>query len=102
MVFFLEMCISSLARAKYFLRFYFWIDLVATLSMALDIPALIHAVTGEPTGAAGPHALDRQPPNSVEARLRAIARVTRILRLMRVVKLFQLYQVSWWRIFLVL
>ena len=36
---------ASMVRRGYFLRMYFWIDSVATLSMALDINALMNAMT---------------------------------------------------------
>ena len=40
MVFGVETILSSLVRQGYFLQLYFWIDVVAALSMALDVPAI--------------------------------------------------------------
>lgn len=44
-VFLTETVMASMVRRGYFLRMYFWIDSVATLSMALDISALMNAMT---------------------------------------------------------
>lgn len=44
-VFLAETVMASMVRRGYFLRMYFWIDSVATLSMVLDISALMNAMT---------------------------------------------------------
>ena len=44
--FLLELVLASVARPDYFLRFYFWIDLVATISMLFDVPAIVTWLDG--------------------------------------------------------
>ncbi|KAK9835000.1 hypothetical protein WJX81_003326 [Elliptochloris bilobata] len=90
-VFLTETVLASMVRRGYFLRMYFWIDTVATLSMALDISSLMDAMTHDISQAAGPSVLARGGTNNVILILKKITRVTRILRLMRLVKLFQQY-----------
>jgi len=53
-VFLAETALASLVRRGYFLRMYFWIDIVATLSMALDITALMDAITHDVPGVPSP------------------------------------------------
>lgn len=36
-LFVIELILSSIAKEEYFLSFYFWLDLVSTLSMITDI-----------------------------------------------------------------
>ena len=53
-VFLAETALASLVRRGYFLRMYFWIDSIATLSMALDITALMDAITHDLPGVPSP------------------------------------------------
>ena len=96
-VFSIELILGSLVRSRFFLRFYFFIDLVATLSMLLDIPAIVNymANSNGPSGSgAGTTALDRGQSNAAGTRVRQITRVCRILRLLRLVHLWQNYQLN--------
>ena len=96
-IFSIELILGSLVRPKFFLRFYFLIDLVATLSMLLDIPAIVNklaSANGPPGSGAGYSALDRGQSNSAGTRARQITRVCRILRLLRLVHLWQNYQLN--------
>lgn len=91
-----ETLASCLIRERYFLRLFFWIDLVATISMALDVPLIVNRVTNNPDGGgsgAGLPTLTRGRASGLVQRLRSIMRVTRILRLMRLVQLYGRYQV---------
>lgn len=49
------MCLglNSLSKPKFFLGFYFWLDLVSTLSLLGDIPEFMELVTGEPQDGSG-------------------------------------------------
>ena len=82
-------------RPKYFLRLYFWIDFVATLSMLFDIPHIANPAGGNPDRGSGVglSPLLRHNNAGWEARARSIMRVARILRVMRLIKLYQQYQV---------
>ena len=71
------------------------VDVIATFSMLLDIPAFDNWLDStRPYNDTGTSALSRGVPNTLSARIRSIVRVCRILRLMRLVHMFQQYQVS--------
>lgn len=95
-IFATETLASCFIRERYFLRLFFWIDVVATISMALDAPLIVNRLThnsdGDGSGAGLP-TLTRGKANAVVQRMRSITRVTRILRLMRLVQLYGRYQV---------
>ena len=95
-VFGLETIASCIIREKYIFRLYFFIDIVATFSMALDVPLIVNSVINDPDGSgsgAGRPTLARGTPRGFVQRLRSIVKVTRILRLMRLVQLYSRYQV---------
>ncbi|CAL8467737.1 g7275 [Coccomyxa elongata] len=93
-LFSVELTVACLVRKGYFASIYFWIDLAATISMLLDITALMDLVFQQRNSLAGTSALDRGPQNKVLVRMRQILRVTRIFRLMRLVRLYLQYLVS--------
>ncbi len=93
-LFSIELTVACLVRKGYFASIYFWIDLAATISMLLDITALMDLVFQQRNSLAGTDALDRGPQNKVLVRMRQILRVTRIFRLMRLVRLYLQYLVS--------
>ena len=88
-LFTLDLVAGTAVRAGYLphTSLYWWVDATATVSMALEIPHLISAVTGSPAGPGGASVLARGVTDTPDARARSILRVTRILRLMRLVKL---------------
>ena len=74
----------SLARARYFLNFYFWLDVLSTLSLFFDIPAIydlaIHsASSGSSTGSGGTLTV-------LGSTINAAAKAGQILRLVRVAR----------------
>ena len=87
----IDTVVGSLVRPGYFGRLYFWIDAVATFSMALEVPSLVAAVLGHRARPSGASVLARGVPDSLDARAKQITKVARILRLMRIVKLVQTY-----------
>jgi hypothetical protein len=50
-LFAVEIVLASIAKDDYFLGFYFWLDLVATISLFADIGWVWNAITG--TGGSG-------------------------------------------------
>lgn len=42
----IELAIASVAKRDFFLGFYFWLDLIATSSLLLDIPSVVETLTG--------------------------------------------------------
>lgn len=95
-IFGLETIASCIVRERYIFRLFFFIDIVATFSMVLDVPLIVNRVVNNPDGngsGAGLPTLNRGTPNGFVQRLRSIVKVTRILRLMRLVQLYSRYQV---------
>lgn len=74
------------------------IDFVATLSMLLDIPAVVSALQGVGSSSSSDLAanevsfLARGTSNTTANKVRQITRVCRILRLMRLVYLYNQYE----------
>ncbi|GAB4816167.1 hypothetical protein N2152v2_003213 [Parachlorella kessleri] len=89
-----ELLLSSAAKPRYFLGFYFLIDCVATASLLFDIPDFMALLTGDHagSGAAGTTSLG-QVTSEGQSNLRAarIAQVIRVVRLIRIVKLYKIY-----------
>lgn len=46
-VFILEIIINSIVQRNYFLGFYFWLDILATVSLITDITWIWFAIVGE-------------------------------------------------------
>jgi len=44
--FFIELFLSSIAKEGYFLGFYFWLDLIASLSLITDIGWIWNPILG--------------------------------------------------------
>jgi hypothetical protein len=83
-IFMLELVVNSLTQSGYFLCFFWWLDLIAALSMLLDVESIRNAV------------LDQEDTDLTVARAgraaRAGTRAGRLLkmtRLLRVIKLFR-------------
>ena len=88
-IFVLDLAAGTAFRPAYLPHrsLYWWVDAAATVSMALEVPHLISALSGSPPGPGGASVLARGVTDTPDARARSILRVTRILRLMRLVKL---------------
>jgi len=87
--------LNSIAREDYFLGFFFWLDLVSTISLITDIGWIWDEITGT---ADDPNAADAQQASKlargsrgakIGSRAGRIARVIRLIRLIRVVKLYK-------------
>jgi len=46
-LFLIEIIISSIVKEKYFLGFYFWLDLISTVSMITDIGWIMEDLLGD-------------------------------------------------------
>eukprot|EP00210_Caulerpa_lentillifera_P001909 g1836.t1 len=93
----IELMLNSAAKPKYFLGFYFWLDLVSTLSLLGDIPEFVELVTGESQnepGSVGDSTTLARAGRTSRAGTRAgrIARVIRLVRLIRLMKLYRQYE----------
>jgi hypothetical protein len=88
-MFMLELTMMSVASTRdepYFLMFFFWLDLVAALSLLADIPWLTNAVLGELTMARAGRAA------RAGTRAGRVVRVLRVLRLIRIVRLLKMFR----------
>jgi len=93
-LFLLELSLASLVTADYFIGFYFWLDLVATLSLVTDIAWVWDPIMGtEDVDASNAESAGNVARAGRSARIgtRAsrVARIIRLIRLIRVVKLYK-------------
>ena len=47
-VFTIEILLNSLSEDKYFLHFYFWLDIISTISLFLDMPWIMDEIWNHP------------------------------------------------------
>jgi len=95
-LFALELALASWAKPGFIFSFFWWLDLVATLSLIADIPwfvdpisdALTNAEEQEDTSAAGDTATATRA-GTRAGRIIRIVRVVRVIRLVRVVRLLK-------------
>lgn len=104
----LEIVLSSIGVKGYFGSFFFWLDLLSTVSIITDIEPIWNAVTSqqqhtaltveaqENTGAQGDAELMQEAQrsqsvvdSSVQARTGKMMRIVRLIRLIRIVKLYK-------------
>lgn len=89
----LEIVLASFAKEGYFLSFYFWLDLIATLSLVFDIDWFWAAILGTGGSAGNATAATKAAKAGRGARVGTkasrIARIVRLIRLIRIVKLYK-------------
>ena len=87
---------ACIAKEDYFLGFYFWLDLISTLSLITDIGWVMNAMMG--TSDSGGDASNAQSATKLARAGRGarigtkagrVARVIRLIRLIRIVKLYK-------------
>lgn len=92
-LFLIEIILASIAKEGYFLGFYFWLDLIATLSLIFDIGWFWDAILGTggtaTSAAAAAKAAKAGRGARVGTRASRIARIVRLIRLIRIVKLYK-------------
>ena len=87
-IFTIEIFLAAICREEYFLTFFFWLDIVSTISMLPDIGWIWDFVTGEGgTPQAGNAA--QLVKTSRAGRVTRIIRIIRLIRLIRIVKLYK-------------
>jgi len=96
-LFIVELVLNSIAKADYLLRFYFWLDLVATLSLVPDIGWLWDPIVGTGSDDADASSTALQAGRASRAGTKAgrIVRIVRLVRLIRIVKLYVLSVCAW-------
>lgn len=97
-LFLIELTLASIGQADYLGSFFFWLDLVSTLSIITDIPPIMDAMTGS-----GGSATDEEENDAGDAASLARAsrgarigtkagRMTRVIRLIRLIRVVKLYK----------
>lgn len=80
----IELVLSIIAIEKYFLSFYFWVDLISLLSMFPDVRFIMNEFEG---GMGGDSADIAQTGRA--SKVIKIIRIIRLIRLLRVVKIYK-------------
>ena len=91
-MFLAELIAASIGKKGYWLSFFFWLDLIATLSIISDIEPLMQLMTGDGSGGAGADTVTLARASRgarIGTRAGRMARVIRLIRLVRVVKLYK-------------
>ena len=91
-MFLLELVAASIGKPGYWISFFFWLDLIATLSIISDIQPLMEAITGGDGDAAGADTVTLARASRgarIGTRAGRMARVIRLIRLVRIVKLYK-------------
>ena len=96
----IEIVLASIGKPEYLLSFFFWLDLIATLSMIEDIDWIMEPIMGyqphDPTitvdaSAHKGKSAARKAVNKVNSATRA-TRVLRIIRIVRLIRMVKLYK----------
>lgn len=92
-LFLIELILASIGQPDYFNSFFFWLDLVSSLSLVTDIEPIMNAITGggdDETDTTDSASLARA---SRGARIGTKAgRMTRVIRLIRLIRIVKLYK----------
>jgi hypothetical protein len=87
-IFTIEILLAAMCREEYFMTFFFWLDIISTISMLPDIGWVWDFVMGEGgTPQAGNAA--SLVKTSRAGRVTRIIRIIRLIRLIRIVKLYK-------------
>ena len=98
-IFAIEICINSLGRAGYFNSFYFWLDIVSTATLALDVSFISESVFGSADTVAdearglGAHSGQGNGGSMLSKAGSKASRIVRIIRLIRLIRVVKIYKV---------
>ena len=85
LLFLAELVLGSIAIEGYFFSFFFWLDLIAALSMVLDVGFLIKFYEGSASA-------DNASDLAKTSRASRVTRVIRIIRLVRLIRIVKIYK----------
>lgn len=88
-LFTLELCANCFAKDDYIFRFYFWLDLVATLSLIPDIGWVWDEIVGSDGSSTSTGAIRAGRASRASTRAGRIVRIVRLVRLIRIAKLYK-------------
>jgi hypothetical protein len=93
LIFAFEITLSVLCKPGYFNSFFFWLDLISTVTLILDLTSVSNAITeaGSGGGAVGSTAGIARASRASRIGTKA-GRIVRIIRLIRLVKIFKIVQ----------
>ena len=83
--FLIEIFFASLVKDDYFLTFFFWLDIISTISMFPDIGWIWNAITGSGSATS----VGSLAKTSRASRVTRVIRIVRLIRLIRIVKLYK-------------
>mmetsp|Transcript_35528 Transcript_35528/g.25934 ORF Transcript_35528/g.25934 Transcript_35528/m.25934 type:complete len:129 (-) Transcript_35528:1101-1487(-) len=83
-----EIFLASIAVDDYFLSFFFWLDLVSTISMIPDCGWIWDPIVGSGSDGKADSATDLAK-TSRAGRVTRVIRIIRLIRLIRIVKLYK-------------
>ena len=86
----IEIIIASYCKEDYIGTFFFWLDIISTVSMIPDIPWIWEPIIGEGSGGGGDATQIAQ--TSRAGRVTRVIRGIRLIRLIRIVKLYKQQQ----------
>lgn len=91
MLFFaMEIGLSCVAKPEYRNSFFFWLDVISTISLLTDVEAFMDAMMGGSNDGADAVAIARASRGArIGTRAGRFARVIRLIRLIRIVKLYK-------------
>jgi hypothetical protein len=81
--FLVEIVLASIAKDDYFLTFFFWLDLISTLSMVTDVGWIMQG--GKSSGGN----VGSLAKTGRASRVTRVIRIVRLIRLIRIVKLYK-------------
>lgn len=90
-IFLLEVILSSFVKPDYFLSFFFWLDVVSTVSMLLDIGWFSNWLfpSGRSGGLSNASLVRAARASQIGSRAGRIVRILRIIRLIRIIRLYK-------------
>jgi hypothetical protein len=87
----IELILCCIAKEGYFLGFYFWLDLVSTLSLIMDIGWIMNGGRDKSTSSAKKASSLARAGRGARIGTKA-GRVTRVIRLIRLIRIVKLYK----------
>lgn len=85
----MEICIGSYSKEDYIYSFFFWLDIISTLSMIPDVSWIWNVIIGDSGGSEGAEDATDIAKNSRVGRVVRIVRIVRLIRLFRIAKLYK-------------
>jgi len=98
-LFSIELLLQSIGKDGFLNSFFFWLDLVSTVSLITDIPVIMNALSGKEDNDGSSDTLNSDSSKLARAGRGArigtkagrLTRVIRLIRLIRIVKLYKTY-----------